>query len=98
LEDVSGVSLFWLLVMGLVVGAIARLVVPGRHPLGILGTMAAGVLGALVGWWIGGQLVGEAQVRDDRWIWATIGSILVIFVFSLLTRRRSPLSRLRRRW
>lgn len=92
------INIFWLLLMGLVVGAIARLVVPGRHAYGILGTMAVGVVGALLGWWIGSELVGGARARNDRWIWATLGSILVVLVFSLLTRRRASTERARRRW
>jgi uncharacterized membrane protein YeaQ/YmgE (transglycosylase-associated protein family) len=77
-----------LLIMGLVVGAIGRLVVPGRHQLGFFGTMAVGVAGAFLGWWIGKGLVGD-EFHNHVWIWATIGSILVVLVVSALTRGRS---------
>jgi uncharacterized membrane protein YeaQ/YmgE (transglycosylase-associated protein family) len=82
-----------LLLMGLVVGAIGRLVVPGRHRLGFLGTMAVGVAGAFLGWWIGKGLVGP-KFQEHPWIWATIGSILVVWVVTALTTRRTR-SRLR---
>jgi uncharacterized membrane protein YeaQ/YmgE (transglycosylase-associated protein family) len=83
------VDILGLLLMGLVVGAIGRLVVPGRHRLGFFGTMAVGVAGAFLGWWIGKGLVGD-RFHQHPWIWATIGSILVVLVVTGLTRGRSP--------
>jgi uncharacterized membrane protein YeaQ/YmgE (transglycosylase-associated protein family) len=41
--------LFWLVVSGLIVGALARLVVPGRQPIGFLGTILLGIAGSFVG-------------------------------------------------
>jgi uncharacterized membrane protein YeaQ/YmgE (transglycosylase-associated protein family) len=81
-------DIVWLLLMGLVVGAIGRLVVPGRHRLGVLGTMAVGVAGAFLGWWIGKGLVGD-RVHQHPFIWATIGSILIVWVVTALTTRRA---------
>jgi uncharacterized membrane protein YeaQ/YmgE (transglycosylase-associated protein family) len=83
-----GMDVVGLLIMGLVVGAIGRLVVPGRHRLGFFGTMAVGVAGAFLGWWIGKGLVGD-KFHNHPWIWATIGAILVVLVVSALTRGRS---------
>ena len=80
-----------LLLMGLVVGVIGRLVVPGRHRLGLLGTMAVGVAGAFLGWAIGRGLVGN-KFHNHPWIWAIIGSILIVWVVTALTTRRT------RRW
>ncbi|HEY7283297.1 MAG TPA: GlsB/YeaQ/YmgE family stress response membrane protein [Actinomycetota bacterium] len=85
-------DIVWLLVMGLVVGAIGRLVVPGRHRLGFFGTMAVGVAGAFLGWWIGKGLVGD-RFHQHQWIWATIGSILIVWVVTALTSRRARSSR-----
>ncbi len=44
-----------LIVMGLIIGALARLLVPGRDPMSVLGTMVLGIVGSLIG-----GLVGEA--------------------------------------
>ena len=81
-----------LLLLGLIVGAMGRRVVPGRHRLGFLGTMAVGVAGAFLGWWIGKGLVG-AKFHEHRWIWATIGSILIVWVVTALTTRRARFRR-----
>jgi len=44
--------ILWLIITGLIVGAIARLVVPGRNPIGILMTILLGIVGALAGGFI----------------------------------------------
>jgi len=81
-----------LLVMGLIVGAVGRLVVPGKHSLGFFGTMAVGVAGAFLGWWIGEGLVG-VRFHEHRWIWATIGSVLIVWVVTALPTRRTAARR-----
>ena len=81
-------AIVWLLLMGLVVGAIGRLVVPGRHRLGVLGTMAVGVAGAFLGWGIGKGLVGD-RFHQHPFIWATIGAILIVWVVTALASRRA---------
>jgi uncharacterized membrane protein YeaQ/YmgE (transglycosylase-associated protein family) len=77
-----------IILIGLVVGAIARLLVPGRQPLGILGTLAIGVAGALLGWWIGRGLVG-ARAADNPWLWAIGGAVLLVLAWQAMSRRRS---------
>lgn len=91
-------SIVWLLLMGLIVGAIARLVVPGRLRIGILGTMAVGIGGAFLGWWLGRQILGPGNVFQHRWIWATIGSILLVVVVTAIANRGLSSRRLGRRW
>ena len=85
-----------ILVMGLIVGALARLLIPGRIPMGILGTIAIGVAGAFLGWWIGRGVVGRGGVVDHPWIWALIGSSLLVLLFRIIVGRRTLASR--RRW
>jgi uncharacterized membrane protein YeaQ/YmgE (transglycosylase-associated protein family) len=84
----AGQSLFWFLVVlflfGLIVGAIARLLVPGPQPLGILGTAAAGVAGAFLGGIVGRLLFGPAYTPG--WIMSILGAMLVVW---LVGRRRS---------
>ena len=93
----DGRGILEILVMGLVVGVVARLVVPGRHRLGLLGTIAVGVAGAFLGWWIGRGVLGPSSVREHPWIWATIGSILLVLVVAAIANRRSTPRRMGRR-
>ena len=81
-------SLVWSLVVlfliGLIVGAIARLLVPGPHPIGILGTAAAGIAGAIIGGLVGRLLFGPTY--QPGWIMSILGAALVVW---LVSRRRS---------
>ncbi|HEX2192523.1 MAG TPA: GlsB/YeaQ/YmgE family stress response membrane protein [Acidimicrobiales bacterium] len=84
----AGESLVWFLIVlfliGLIVGAIARLIVPGPHPIGILGTAAAGVAGAILGTIVGRLLFGPAY--QAGWIMSILGAAVVVWAVS---RRRS---------
>jgi uncharacterized membrane protein YeaQ/YmgE (transglycosylase-associated protein family) len=69
------------LLIGLVVGILARLLLPGRDPIGIIGTLLVGVVGALIGGYLFGQVFKETEGVD--WI----GSIVVAMVLLYLYRR-----------
>ncbi|WP_210481578.1 GlsB/YeaQ/YmgE family stress response membrane protein [Naasia sp. SYSU D00948] len=80
------------LVLGLIAGAIAKLILPGRQGGGWLVTLLLGVVGALLGGWLGGLLFG-ANLGDfwsiQTWLLAIVGSIIVLLIWGLLTGRRS---------
>jgi len=67
--DFSAHSIIWTLIIGLVIGAIAKLLMPGKDPGGCIVTILLGIAGALVGTWIGRRFVGECRRLDhvDRW-------------------------------
>jgi uncharacterized membrane protein YeaQ/YmgE (transglycosylase-associated protein family) len=74
---------------GLIVGAIARLLVPGRQPIGMLMTMVLGVVGSLVGgrisWVFRG---GEPSVYEPSgWIMSIVGAIIMVALFLRVGRR-----------
>ena len=70
-----------LVVAGLVIGILARLLMPGRDPIGILGTIAVGIVGAVVG----GYLWRAAFSNTDGY--EIIGGILFAMVLLYLYRR-----------
>jgi len=81
--------LSWI-VLGLVAGAIAKLVMPGDQRGGCLLTTLLGVAGALVGGFIGRQL-GYGGVETFSWAslgWAILGSLVLLLVFGFLFKRR----------
>jgi len=82
--------LSWI-ILGLIAGALAKLVVPGDQGGGIFLTMLLGIVGALVGGFIGTALFGWEAVSgiDFRSILiAVAGALIVLFVWGLATRRR----------
>jgi uncharacterized membrane protein YeaQ/YmgE (transglycosylase-associated protein family) len=70
----------WIL-FGLVIGVIAKLLMPGRDPGGIIVTMLLGVAGALLGGFLG-RLVGWYQPNEPAgYIVATLGAVLLLFIY-----------------
>jgi uncharacterized membrane protein YeaQ/YmgE (transglycosylase-associated protein family) len=83
----------WIL-FGLVAGAVARLVVPGRQKIGCLATIAVGILGALIGGLIGEVVLGhKTHFRWDLgpFLLAVVGSIVLLLALEALSgRKRRP--------
>ena len=70
----------WIL-FGLIVGALAKLVMPGRDPGGIVVTILLGIVGAVVGGFIG-RLLGLYQRGESAgYIMATLGAIVILFAY-----------------
>lgn len=76
-------------VMGLVVGLLAKFIVPGKDPGGLIITTLLGVGGALAGGFLGSELgIGSVTGFDLRSILiATGGSVLILLLFRMLRRR-----------
>ena len=82
----------WTLIIGLVVGAIAKLIMPGRDPGGIIVTMLLGVAGAFVGGFLYQLLTGQPQFFEfdlGSFVIAVIGAIILLLLYRLLTGRRA---------
>ena len=80
-------SFLWMLVVGLVVGALAKLFMPGRDPGGILVTMLLGIAGAAVAGFIG-RAVGWYQPGDAAgFIASIVGAVLLLVIYRALMRR-----------
>jgi len=80
------------LILGLIAGAIAKLILPGNQGGGWFVTLLLGVVGALLGGWIGSLLfgVGLEEFWDlSTWLLAIAGSIIVLLIWGLITRNRS---------
>jgi uncharacterized membrane protein YeaQ/YmgE (transglycosylase-associated protein family) len=77
----------WIL-FGFVVGLIARAVMPGRDPMGLIGTTVLGILGALVAGWAG-QAIGLYGSEDGAgFVAATLGAVVVLAVYNAIFRSR----------
>ncbi|MGW9632124.1 GlsB/YeaQ/YmgE family stress response membrane protein [Agromyces sp. NPDC055520] len=80
------------LILGLIAGAIAKLILPGKQAGGWFMTLLLGVVGALLGGWIGSALFNIPMDRFwdlGTWLLAIAGSIIVLLVWGLITRGRS---------
>ncbi|HEX8619443.1 MAG TPA: GlsB/YeaQ/YmgE family stress response membrane protein [Thermoanaerobaculia bacterium] len=77
----------WIL-FGLVVGAIAKFLMPGRDPGGWIVTILLGIAGSFVGGFLASTLTGREQGGAAGWIGSIIGAILLLFIYRLIVGRR----------
>mgnify|MGYP003482621505 FL=1 len=78
------------LILGLIAGAIAKALLPGRQGGGWIITMVLGVVGALLGGFIGNAIFGiglEKFFSIQTWIVAILGSLIVLLVYGMITKR-----------
>jgi uncharacterized membrane protein YeaQ/YmgE (transglycosylase-associated protein family) len=83
--------MLWMIVVGLVVGALAKLVMPGRDPggvvitilIGIAGSVIAGFLGRSIGWYGAGETAGIVA--------SIVGAIVLLFAYRALTSGKGGL-------
>ena len=78
--------IIWTLVIGLVVGAIAKLLTPGRDPGGCIITMLLGIAGAFVGTWIGRLFWGGTYAAG--FIMSVIGAMILLLIYRLIAGKR----------
>lgn len=76
-----------LVVMGLIIGLLARLLVPGKDPMSLPATLALGVIGTLVSGFIGHAVFG-ADGRFGSWLLALVITIILVLVVRRFAARR----------
>ena len=88
----------WLIV-GLIAGAIARFLVPGRDPMGLLGTLVLGLAGSLIGGLLGNLIRGRGLDLDPAGIIGSIiGGVLLLLLYRWWVDRRGATWGGRRAW
>ncbi|XAO71849.1 MAG: GlsB/YeaQ/YmgE family stress response membrane protein [Acetobacteraceae bacterium] len=83
--------ILWTLVVGFLVGLVAKLLMPGRAPSDFIINIILGIAGAFLAEWIGQQLNFYAEGQPAGFIASVIGAMILLFFYGLLTRNRPPL-------
>ena len=83
-------AFMWWLIIGLVAGGLARLLMPGRQPMGMIMTMVLGLVGSMVGGFIS-SLIWGYDMRDPGFhasglLMSTVGAVLVLALFLRVNR------------
>lgn len=81
----------WIL-FGFVVGLIARALMPGRDPLGLIGTTLLGIVGALLGGWLGSAFGWYEAGEGAGFLMATLGALVVLGVYQFFRGRSARTS------
>jgi len=79
--------LSWI-VFGLVIGIIAKLLMPGRDPGGFIVTILLGIAGALVGGFVGRAMGLYSAGQSAGWIMSVLGAIILLALYRMLVRSR----------
>jgi uncharacterized membrane protein YeaQ/YmgE (transglycosylase-associated protein family) len=79
----------WALIIGLVVGALAKLIMPGRDPGGIIITMLIGIAGSFIATFLGRALGWYRNGQGAGFIASLIGAILLLWIYRMVVARRS---------
>jgi uncharacterized membrane protein YeaQ/YmgE (transglycosylase-associated protein family) len=79
--------ILWIIVIGFVVGGIAKLLTPGRDPGGFFITIIIGIAGSFVATYIGQHFGWYRTGQPAGFIGAVLGAILILIVYRLITRR-----------
>lgn len=80
--------LAWIL-FGLVIGVIAKLLMPGRDPGGFIITMLLGIAGALIGGFVGRAMGFYGEGDSAGWIMSILGAVVLLALYRMMARRRT---------
>ena len=80
----------WVILIGLIVGAVAKLLMPGKDPGGFIVTILLGIAGSLVGTWVGRAIGMYQEGESAGFIMSVIGAIILLAIYHFV-RRRSAL-------
>ena len=85
-------TLIWIILIGFVVGLLAKMLTPGRDPSGFIITVAIGIAGSLLATY-GGQALGLYRVGEAAgFIGSLVGAIILLAIYHLVRRNPSALS------
>ncbi len=81
--------LLWIVIIGFVAGAVAKLIMPGKDPGGFLVTIVLGIVGALLATFLG-RLIGWYKPGEGAgFIAAVIGSIILLVIYRLIKKKQT---------
>jgi len=77
----------WLCLFGLIIGVIAKLLMPGRDPGGFIITILLGIAGSILGSYIGRALGFYGPDQPAGWIMSIIGAVILLAIYRVAFRR-----------
>lgn len=80
-------GILWMLIIGLIVGAIAKLIMPGKDPGGIIVTILLGIAGAFLAGFLGRAMGWYGEGDAAGFIASVIGAIILLIIYRLIAGR-----------
>jgi uncharacterized membrane protein YeaQ/YmgE (transglycosylase-associated protein family) len=85
----GGMTILWWIIIGGIAGAIAKFIMPGKDPGGIIVTILLGIAGAVVGGWILGLIFPGRDMGPTGFIGAIVGALLLLWIYRMFAGRRT---------
>jgi uncharacterized membrane protein YeaQ/YmgE (transglycosylase-associated protein family) len=82
-------GLLWTLIIGLIVGAVAKLLMPGRDPGGFIITILLGIAGSFIGTFLGRAVGLYREGSSAGFIMSVLGAMILLFIYRIATKRRT---------
>ena len=83
-------GLLYTLLIGLIVGALAKFIMPGKDPGGIIVTILLGIAGAFIARFLGQAMGMYTEGEAAGFIASLIGALLLLFLYRVFTKRTAP--------
>lgn len=77
-----------MIIVGFIVGLLARAIMPGDQKMGFILTVLLGIAGAIVAGYLGGAMGLYQPGEGVGWIGSIIGAVIVLFVYGLIAKKR----------
>ena len=77
----------WVILIGLVIGALAKLIMPGKDPGGFIVTILLGIAGSFVATWLGRVIGWYREGQSAGFIMSVLGAVLLLAIYHLMRRR-----------
>ena len=82
-------SILWAIIIGFIVGVVAKFLMPGRDPGGFFITAILGIVGALLATFLGQAMGLYAAGQAAGFIASVIGALIVLFIYNMVRRKRA---------
>jgi uncharacterized membrane protein YeaQ/YmgE (transglycosylase-associated protein family) len=79
----------WAIIIGLIVGALAKFIMPGKDPGGIIVTILLGIAGSLIATFLGRTLGWYREGQSAGFIMSLLGAILLLWIYRMVVARRA---------
>ena len=81
-------GIIWTIIFGIIVGTIAKFIMPGKDPGGFIVTVLLGIGGAIVARWLGLQMGAYVEGEPAGFIASVVGALIILAVYRMVVRRR----------
>jgi uncharacterized membrane protein YeaQ/YmgE (transglycosylase-associated protein family) len=88
-KGVNMLSILGWIIVGLIIGAIAKFLMPGRDPGGFIITILLGIAGALIGGFLGRAMGFYGPEEAVGWVMSLIGALILLLLYRFLVARRA---------